>query len=1086
MRYLFLLILFNLFLNSEDSEEWDVTTHKGKYTDVYFTVDEGTWMNLDVSPDGKQIVFDMLGDIFIMPIAGGKAKVLRSGLAWECQPRFSPDGKKVSYTSDAGGGDNIWMMNADGTEPVQITKEDFRLLNNAVWHPDGEHIIARKHFTSTRSAGAGEMWKYHISGGSGIGLTKRKNDQQDVNEPFVSPDGKSLYYSEDMYPGGFFQYNKDPNKQIYVINRYDLETGETETVISGPGGAIRPTVSPDGKYLAFVRRVRTKTVLFLHEFETGMQWPISDKLAKDQTEAWAIFGPYTGFNWTPDSKNIITWGAEGKIHKINIDTKNSEIIPFEVTASHQIANAVFFKQNIDVDKFNPKVIRQYTTSPDGKLAAFNAIGKIWIKELPGGKPYRLTNAKDVLEYEPAFSKDGKRLVYSTWNDEKTGSLVVFDLTTKTATNEFGNGILREPSFSPDGKKILYRKEAGNEYQGFNHSVKPGIYLADITKSKIEPKLIIEDGEYPQFNATGNRIYFATGGYLFGSLAKGFHSVDLTGNDKRTIFNSKYVNRFVVSPDDNWVVFNELHQAYVARMPGAGQAIDLSASTKSIPISQITKDAGINLHWSADSKNVIWTHGNEVFTNNLKDHFAFLNDGKEPEEKELVGNPIGLEVDEYKPTGVVAFTNAKILTVNLNDEVIEKGTVIVRDNKIEKVGGADLSIPDGAKVIDCTGKTIMPGLVDVHAHQGTFRFGQSPQKHWPYFASLAYGITTTHDPSSNSEMIFANAEMIRSGEMVGPRIFSTGVILYGADGDFKAVINSLEDAESHLRRTKSYGAFSVKSYNQPRRNQRQQVMEAARKQEMKVFPEGGSHFYHNMTMILDGHTGVEHNIPVAPLYEDVIHLWSSSGSHNTPTLIVAYGAVTGEYYWYQNTNVWEKDRLLRFTPRAIVDSRARHRTMLPYEEYENGHILISKSLKKLADRGVKINLGSHGQLQGLGAHWEWWMLEQGGMTPQQYIRAATMNGAEYIGMGDYIGSIEEGKLADLIVLDADPSEDIQNSEFIKYTMVGGRLFDAETMEEIGFDAKERNNFWWENDKYGEDFDWHAETNSFMAPRCHCGH
>jgi imidazolonepropionase-like amidohydrolase len=254
---------------------------------------------------------------------------------------------------------------------------------------------------------------------------------------------------------------------------------------------------------------------------------------------------------------------------------------------------------------------------------------------------------------------------------------------------------------------------------------------------------------------------------------------------------------------------------------------------------------------------------------------------------------------------------------------------------------------------------------LHAHLGAFRDGISPQKHWEYYANLAYGVTTTHDPSVNSEITFAQSEMVKAGTLTGPRIYSTGTILYGADGDFKAEINSLEDAKSALRRTKAFGAFSVKSYNQPRREQRQQVIEAARQLGIRVVPEGGSFFYHNLSMVADGHTSVEHNIPVAPLYKDVISFWSNTKTSNTPTLIVNYGGLTGEYYWYQNTEVWKKEKLLKFTPRPIIDSRSRHRTMVPQEEYENGHILTSKSCKKLADAGVNINLGAHGQLQGLG-------------------------------------------------------------------------------------------------------------------------
>ncbi|MEL6538776.1 MAG: amidohydrolase family protein, partial [Bacteroidota bacterium] len=390
-----------------------------------------------------------------------------------------------------------------------------------------------------------------------------------------------------------------------------------------------------------------------------------------------------------------------------------------------------------------------------------------------------------------------------------------------------------------------------------------------------------------------------------------------------------------------------------------------------------------------------------------------------------------------------------------------------------------------ELIDASGMTIMPGLVDAHAHMGTFRQGQSPQKQPSYWANLAYGVTTTHDPSSNTEMVFTQSEMVKAGHMVGPRIFSTGIILYGADGDFKAVINSLEDARSALRRTQAYGAFSVKSYNQPRREQRQQVIQAARELGMMVVPEGGSTFNHNMTQILDGHTTIEHNIPIAPFYDDVVQLWAASGTSYTPTHVVNYGSVSGEYYWYQKTNVWEKQRLLTFMPRGPIDSRSRHRAMLPDEEYENGHILTSQSDKKLVDAGVLVNTGAHGQLDGLAEHWELWMMAQGGMSNLEALKTATINGAVSLGLDESLGSLEVGKLADIIVIDGDPLEDIYATEQVKYTMINGRLYEAETMKQILPEVQERPKFWWELDGYDRRFEWHQGSNSFMAPRCHCG-
>jgi imidazolonepropionase-like amidohydrolase len=417
-----------------------------------------------------------------------------------------------------------------------------------------------------------------------------------------------------------------------------------------------------------------------------------------------------------------------------------------------------------------------------------------------------------------------------------------------------------------------------------------------------------------------------------------------------------------------------------------------------------------------------------------------------------------------------------------NEVIENGTIVVSGNRITQIGPSDnVDVPGDAYVMDVSGKTIMPGLIDVHAHINGFGFGLIPQKHWPFYANLAFGVTTAHDPSANTQTIFALSELIKSGNMVGPRLFSTGIILYGADGDFKAVINSLEDARSAVRRTKAFGAFSLKSYNQPRRDQRQQVIEAAREYNMLVVPEGGSHFFHNMTMIMDGHTGIEHNIPVAPLYNDVIELWSQSKTQYTPTLIVNYGGLNGEYFFYQRDEVWENEKLLKYYPRGAVDSRSRHRTMVPKEEYTNGHILVSETAKKLTDAGVRVNLGAHGQLQGLGAHWELWMLGQGGMSNYEALQAATINGAVYLGMEEQIGSLAEGKLADLIILDKNPLEKLENSESVRYTMVNGRLYDTETMNEIGNREKARSRFPWEMAPYGAGFDFHELTDV----RCSCG-
>lgn len=1064
---LFFSIALSVTAQDNGNDKWDVTQHRAESTEISFETDEGTWMNLDVSPDGSEIVFDLFGNIYIMPIDGGEATVLRESLAYEVQPRFSPDGSKISFTSDGGGGDNIWVMNRDGSDARQVTDESFRLLNNATWTPDGNYLVARKHFTSTRSLGAGELWMYHITGGSGIQLVERMNDQQDLGQPFASPDGRYVYYSQDVYPGGMFQYNKDPNSQIYVINRYDRDEGRTERITGGPGGAISPTISPDGKKLAFVKRVRTKSVLYIRDLESGIERPVYDKMSYDQQQAWAIFGPYTNFNWTPDGDHLIFW-AQGKINKLNVETLETEVIPFTAEVNHNIADVVHFEFDPAPDTFTVKAVRETVTSPDGSLLIFNAAGYLWKKELPNGAPERLTDETN-LEFEPAFSPDGNTLAWVTWTDGELGAIKTLRLdrrraTPQTITTE--KGIYRTPSFSPDGETLVFRRDGGNNHQGHAYTQNTGIFT--MPASGGEMKRLRGGGSNPVFNASGDRIFY--------QARTSFRSMDLNGQDDRQHFRSEYAIDYTPSPDNKWIAFTELYKVYIAPMPKVGSDISLSANTKAIPVTHVARDAGYNLHWSANSDELRWTLGDQYYTVGLNEAFDFLN-GETSEELPLGQNDalgIGLELETDKPSGVVAFTNAHIITMN-GEEVIENGTIVVRENRIEAVGPAgEVSVPDGAYVMDVEGKTIMPGLVDAHAHIGNFRHGLSPNQQWEYFANLAYGVTTAHDPSSNTEMIFSQAEMVRAGHMVGPRIFSTGRILYGAENVQKTVINNLEDARSAIRRTQAFGATSVKSYNQPRREQRQQVLQAARELGVNVVPEGGSTFTHNMSMILDGHTGIEHNVPIYPLYNDVLTIWGESGVGYTPTLVVNYGSMSGEYYWYQHTNVWEKERLLTFTPRGVVDSRSRHRTMVPEEEYEIGHFQSAAAAKELHDRGVTVNIGAHGQLQGLAAHWETWMFTQGGMNNHDALKVATINGANYIGMGNHIGSLEPGKLADLIVIDGNPLENIYDTEFVEYTMINGRLYDASTMNEVGNHPRERLPFWWEREGYSEQFDWHAIT------------
>jgi imidazolonepropionase-like amidohydrolase/Tol biopolymer transport system component len=1043
----------------EEAPKWDVNNPPGPSSEVEINVQDGTWMSLDVSPDGREIVFDLLGDLYTIPIEGGPAHALTHDVAWQMQPRYSPDGKSIAFTSDQGGGDNLWVMDHDGSHQRAVTKETFRLLNSPAWSPDGEYLVGRKHFTATRSLGAGEMWLYHRSGGEGVQLTKKRTDQKDSGEPVFSPDGRYLYYSEDVTPGEIFAYNKDSNGEIYVIQRLDLVKGEVERFVTGPGGAVRPTPSPDGTRLAFVRRVRGKSVLHLMDLRSGEAWPVYDKLDRDMQETWSIHGLYPTMAWTPDSRSLVFW-AGGQIWRLDVASGQVRGIPFTVRTTRRVTQAVRFPVAVAPDRFDVKMLRWVRVSPGGDRVVYQALGKLWVKALPDGAPRRLTHQEQHLEMFPSFSRDGRSIVYTTWNDRELGSVRIVPAAGGVGrVLSTGPGHYVEPVFTPDGTQVVYRRTTGGELRSSAWGREPGIYRVPVTAAGTGggPTLVTKDGERPQFGADGDRVYLyqADDNGLKGKL----ESVALDGREPRSELASERGTDFAVAPNGRWIAWSEGFNAYVAPLPRTGKSIDLGPDAKNLPVAKVTHDAGESLQWSGDSQQLHWSLGPTLYTRTLRDSFAFLAGAPEHlPEPPSKGVAIGFQATSDVPTGAVAVVGGRVITMR-GDEVIEDGTVVIEGNRIRAVGKTgEVAVPAGAYVVDAHGKTVIPGLIDVHWHGSFGSEGILPQQSWLSAASLAFGVTTLHDPSNDTDTVFAASEMAKAGLFMSPRIFSTGTVLYGANAPFKTEINSLDDARFHLRRMQAVGAFSVKSYNQPRRDQRQMVIAAARELGMMVVPEGGSLFQHNMTMVVDGHTGVEHSLPVGRIYQDVLQLWSGTQAGYTPTLGVAYGGITGENYWYDKTRVWEDDRLLAFVPREIIDQRSRRRVTAPDEEYN--HFNAARNAHALAAAGVKVNLGAHGQREGLAAHWEMWMLADGGMTPHEALRCATLNGAHYLGMDRDLGSIEPGKLADLVVLDANPLDDIHNTKSLRWVIQNGRIYDSMTLDQLGNHPKKRDPFFWQ--------------------------
>lgn len=1051
------------------NSDWDVLSPPFDLKELTINTDETTWSSLDISPNGEQMVFDMLGDIFIVDAKGGDATALTQDFAWNIHPAISPDGSKVAFISDRDGLSNVWVMDIDGQNLKQITKESKHLIHAPKWSPDSQYIVVSKGIMSARSIPAGEIWLYHQSGGSGVAIKERENgkvEQQNIADPNFSPDGRYIYYTQDISPGSGFEYNRDPLKSIFAIIRYDRENGEEERFVSGTGGAVVPTPSPDGKQLAFIRRVKNKTVLFTKDLASGSEKPLFFDLERDMQEGFGSEGYFAYFDWTPDSKNIVFW-TKGKFHKLQIEDKSLQTLNVNVQTTLKYADALRFKVDVAPEEFDVKAIRWAQKSPDGKSILFQALGKLYLHDIKSGKVKRLTKQNDHDEYYPRYSANGKKIVYTTWNDAELGTI-------RTISSRGGNGKIVstskghfiEPSFSNDAKLITYRKITGGDLLDPSYSNEPGIYVLNLDKKSVTR--VAKSGFEPHFAKNNERVYFtenASSGYR----ETRFSSVDINGQDHRQHLNgSDKVSEYRLSPDGKWIAFVYQYKTYVAPFETNGKTLSIGPDITTLPVKQLSARAGNYMTWRDDSSLVGWSQAATYFERSLKDTFSFIENNQEAlPEPVTEGITVNFKHKTNKPNKVTAIVGGKLVTMRNADteqEVIEDSVVLIEDNRITAIGTqGELAVPDNALVIDASGKTIIPGLIDAHAHGSQGNNQLIPMQNWRQYSNLSFGVTTIHDPSNDTSEIMAAAEMQRAGLRLAPRTYSTGTILYGAEAlGYKAIIDNYDDAYFHVKRLQDKGAISVKSYNQPRRDQRQQVLVAAEKLGMMVVPEGGGKLQQNMSMLVDGHTGLEHSLPIERGYNDLTQLWKATEFGYTPTFVVSYGGLSGETYFYDKTEVWKNERLMRYTPSYLVDRRAIRRPTAP-ENYYN-HFEVAKYAKKLRDEGVRVMIGAHGQREGLASHWEMWIMAQGGFTPFEAIRGATIDGAIHLGMNEDIGSIEVGKLADMVLIDGDVLSDIRLSEFVSHTVINGRVFESATMNEVGDYKgvmKPRDDFFFEN-------------------------
>ncbi len=1061
---------------------------------VEFTTDEGTWVSLDVSPDGRAIVFELLGDLYTVPVAGGEAKRLPlsdsahkdgSTMAFDSQPRYSPNGKWIAFLSDRDGAENLWIAKADGTEPKKLSKDTKAEFASPEWTPDSQYVIVSR---STWGLRTFELWMYHTQGGAGVQITKAKPQANTPNDQrhnalgvVASPDGRYLYYARKR---GGFQYNMEDFP--WQIARRDLVTGEEDTIVTAPGGAFRPVLSPDGKRLVYGTRHETQTGLRIRNLETGEDEWLYYPVQRDDQESRFTRDLLPGYSFTPDGRELIL-SFDGKIQRLEVSSRQAQVIPFTAQVKQELGPRLYFPQRVEEGPVRARIIQTPVQSPDGRRLAFSALTHLYVMDLPAGTPRRVTSA-DAGEYQPSWSPDGLWLAYVTWSVEgghiwkvrADGSAPPVQLTRTAA-------FYSDPAWSPDGKRIVALRASryARVISPVDFGGVPGDDLVWIPADGGEANLIApaRGRGTPHFRPDEpDRVYVYSGG-------QGLVSLRYDGTDRRTHIRVVGPGNYAaeepvpagdirISPDGNWVLAHASNQLYLIALPHIGEAPRVNIKSPSLPLKQVTEVGADYFAWADGGKTLTWAVGPAFFRRKLetisfepekkeeKKEAKEAGEAKEAEEQkpwEPKRDPsveefeIVIERPRHTPRGSIVLRGARVITMR-GDEVIENADVVVVDNRIAGVGRrGQVQIPAGARIFDVRGKTIVPGFIDTHAHWFEIRRGILDLQNWAFLANLAYGVTAGLDVQTATNDMFAYQDLVDVGEIPGPRAYSTGPGIF-SNNEF----GSLEETKNVVAKYKQYyRTRHLKSYLIGNRKQRQWMVQASKELKMMPTTEGALDLKLDLTHAMDGFKGNEHNFPIVPLYKDVVELVAQAKMFYTPTLLVTYGGPWAENFYYTTTDPLSDPKMNRFMPQHILAGKSRRRDWFRQDEY--AFPKIAAAAAEIVRAGGRVGVGAHGQLQGLGYHWELWSLASGGMTPLEALRVATLYGAEALALADDLGSIEPGKLADLIILDANPLDDIRNTNTIRWVMKNGELFEGDTLNQVWPQQKPLPPLWWWDDK-----------------------